>query len=361
MGSSSTEGSESTVRITGLGCASPDYCIDQEEALQHLVKHYGAELTDHSLELLEQFLDHPSIQRRHFAIRDPEELFTEDPDARMERFAASATELGARASRLALEKAGATPSDVVALVVNTCTGYLCPGISNYLIEELGLRKDIPAYDLVGSGCGGAVPNLEMCRPLATKNPDGVVLSISVEICSATFQMSDDPALLLSNALFGDGAAAAVLRRGRGELELGPSLRLHAPRYRDDIRYVYRHGQLHNQLTISLPAKSSRVVNKLVEQFLDENRLRAADIQHWALHPGGEKIINRLGEKIGLSEKQLQPVRDVLREYGNLSSVSVWFVLRRILETGTTPEDRFMMLSFGAGLSAHAILLGRKSE
>ena len=361
MGSSRIEVTGGSVHIAGVGCASPQYCIAQEEALHHLVTHYGSDLKPRSIELLEQFLRHPGIKKRHFAIRDPQELFTECPDARMERFTRSAVELGSQASRLALERAGATPSDVVALVVNTCTGYLCPGISNYLIEELGLRQDLPAYDLVGSGCGGAVPNLEMCRPLALGNPDGVVLSVSVEICSATFQMSDDPALLLSNALFGDGAAAAVLRARPGELTVGASRRLHEPRYRDDIRYVYRGGQLHNQLTISLPAKSSRVVTKLVDKFLGEHGLEACDIRHWALHPGGERIIDRLGERIGLSEKQLQPVRDVLREYGNLSSATVWFVLRRIQEDGMAPGDRCLMLTFGAGLSAHAMLLTRQGD
>ena len=358
MGSWNTDTIGGNVYISGFACASPDYCIDQQEALRHLLDHYGPELSDRSVELLEQFLEHPSIERRHFAISDPRALFTEDPDERMERFRRRSVELGTRASRQALEAAGVAPSDVAAIVVNTCTGYLCPGISNYLIEELELSKDLPAYDLVGSGCGGAVPNLEMCRPLAAGNPNGVVLSVSVEICSATFQMSDDPALLLSNALFGDGAAAAVVRTDQGELELGPSYRLHEPRYRDDIRYVYRNGQLHNQISISLPAKSSRVVNNLVDRFFEKTGLHPEDVPHWALHPGGERIINRLGERIGLSEGQLQPVRCVLREYGNLSSVSVWFVLRHIMDQGVRPGERCMMLSFGAGLSAHAILLRR---
>lgn len=359
MRSSKTDGSAGGVHIAGLGCASPDYCVDQEEALRHLVEHYGPGLKARSVELLEQFLQHPSIRRRRFAIRDPEELFTEDRDARMARFTRGALELGSRASRLALARAGATPCDVTALVVNTCTGYLCPGITSYLIEELELRHDLRAYDLVGSGCGGAVPNLEMCRPLASDS-DGVVLSVSVEICSATFQMSDEPALLISNALFGDGAAAAVLRPGTDKLELGPSSRLHEPRYREDIRYVYRGGQLHNQISVSLPAKSARVVCRLIEQFLGQHELAAGDIRHWALHPGGDRIINRLGETIGLSEEQLRPAREVLREYGNLSSVSVWFVLRQIMEEGMAPGERCLMLAFGAGLSAHAMLL-RQAE
>lgn len=349
------------VYVTAIGCASPDYSADQERALAEIREEYGPGLTERSGDLLEKFFGHPSIERRSLAIQDPGELFGEDADERMDRFTREAVDLSARASRKALQQAGLSPDAVEGLVVNTCTGYICPGVSNYLIEELGLSRDIHAYDLVGAGCGGAIPNLELASSICPADPDEVVLSISVEICTATFQMGDDPALLLSNALFADGAAAAVLNHRPPGLQIQASQSIHEPRYRDDIRYVYRNGQLHNQLSVTLPAKSTRVVSRLVEGFFEEHNLRAGEVEHWAVHPGGERVINRLQELVGLSDRQVRPTRDVLRDYGNLSSASVWFVLRHILDEGMDTGDRCIMLSFGAGLSAHMLLLERTGE
>ena len=344
------------VSIAGLGCALPDYALDQESALEALREYYEDSLTPRSEELLETFFRHPSVRRRHFAIESPEQIFEEDPDARVERFTTRATELAADASRKAMQRAGLDGARPAALVVNTCTGYVCPGLSNYLIEELDLDRDVRAYDLVGSGCGGAVPNVEMAIPRAGEEPSGAVLCVSVEICTATFQMSNDPSLLVSNALFADGAGAAVLRRGAPGLEVVSSRTLHEPRYREDIRYVYRGGELHNQISATLPAKSGRVVEKLVRELLEREGLDRDDIDHWAMHPGGEKVMDSIQRRLGLEDGDMRPSREVLREHGNLSSATVWFVLRRILDDGMESGDLCLMVAFGAGLSAHAMLL-----
>ncbi len=344
------------VHIAGLGCASPDYCLDQETALQALQQHYEDSLTPRSEELLDTFFRHPSVRRRRLAIESPEQIFEEDPDARVERFTNRATGLAAQASRQAMRRADLDGVDPGALVVNTCTGYVCPGISNYLIEELDLDRDIKAYDLVGSGCGGAVPNLEMGMPRAGSDAAEAVLCVSVEICTATFQMSNDPSLLVSNALFADGAGAAVLRRGTPGMEVLSSRTLHEPRYREDIRYVYRDGELHNQLSATLPAKSGRVVERLVRELLEEEGLDKGEIAHWAMHPGGEKVMDCIQRRLELSDEQMRPSREVLRHHGNLSSATVWFVLRHILDDGVEPGELCLMVAFGAGLTAHAVLL-----
>jgi len=216
--------------------------------------------------------------------------------------------LSARASRQALQRAGLAAADLAAVVVNTCTGYVCPGISTYLFEELGLARDVRAYDLVGAGCGGAMPNLEMCRDILRGAPDRIALSIAVEICSATFQMGDDLSLILSNALFADGAAAAVLwTRPRGPA-LVDAARAYAPEHREAIRYVHKGGQLHNQLSL------------------------------------------------GLAEEQVSLARGVLAEFGNMSSPTIWFEVERVLANGAAAGDWCVMIGAGAGLSAHAALL-----
>jgi predicted naringenin-chalcone synthase len=137
-------------------------------------------------------------------------LVSEDSDGRIRRFADSAIALSAQAARKALEETGLTTDVVSSLVVNTCTGYVCPGISTFLVERLGLPRHVNAYDLVGSGCGGAIPNLKIAGSQPSRKDGDVALSVSVEMCSAMFQMGNDLSLVLSNALFSDGAAAAVV-------------------------------------------------------------------------------------------------------------------------------------------------------
>jgi predicted naringenin-chalcone synthase len=245
---------------------------------------------------------------------------------------------------------------VAGLVVNTCTGYICPGLSTYLIEELGLSREIRAYDLVGSGCGGAIPNLQICEDILKQKSDYAVVSVSVEICSATFQMADDLSVIISNAIFADGAAAAVLWNQPKGLELIASASSYAPEHRDGVRYIYKNGKLYNQISLSLPNLASKAVAKVVEKLLEPMDIKVEDIKHWALHPGGEKIINAVRDELGLSEKQVHSSRAVLAEYGNMSSPSVWFVLQKILERGIAHGDWCIMVAFGAGLSAHAFLL-----
>jgi predicted naringenin-chalcone synthase len=302
---------------------------------------------------------HPSIKRRNFAVDNVESLVDEDLDARITRFTSWSLELSAQAVTKALAQAGLDTGDVDGLVVNTCTGYICPGISTYLIEKLGLSRSVRVYDLVGSGCGGAIPNLEIAQSLLARNGNGVVVSVSVEICSATFQMEDDLSLLLSNTLFGDGAAAAVLWTRPVGYELVASASRYVPEQRDAIRYVHKHGQLYNQLSLRLPDLVGKAAAQVVADVLEPQSLKPADIRHWALHSGGEKIINAVRDEVGLSEEQVRATRTVLAKHGNMSSPTVWFVLREIEKQGIAPGEWCIMVAFGAGLSAHAFLLRKR--
>jgi predicted naringenin-chalcone synthase len=302
---------------------------------------------------------HPSIKRRSFAIDNVENLVDEDPDVRVERFTHWSQELSAQAINKALAQTGLDTGDVAGLVVNTCTGYICPGIATYLIERLDLPRNVRVYDLVGSGCGGAIPNLEISESLVKKKKDGVVLSVSVEICTATFQMEDDLSLLLSNTLFSDGAAAAVLWTKPEGYELVASARRYVPEQRESIRYVHKNGQLYNQLSTKLPDMVRKAAAQVVADVLVPRSLKASDIKHWALHSGGEKIINAVRDELGLSEEQVHATRSVLSEHGNMSSPTVWFVLQEIERRGVASGEWCIMVAFGAGLSAHAYLLRKR--
>jgi len=345
------------VRIRSIGTAVPERVIDQAEGEAILLRRYGDDLPPRLRTIVSKVFRHPSIRRRRFAFDDPEEIFDEDGDTRVERFTRSAVRLASDACRAALAKAGREPGDVSALVANTCTGYLCPGLSTYLLESLRLSPDTPVYDLVGHGCGAALPNLELASRLVPDNGK-VVLSVAVEICSATFRMDHDIGIIVSNAIFADGAAAAVLWRDSPGLELVDSTRVIAPEHREEIRYVYRDGRLYNQLSARLPDTVGNLTPPLVNRLLKPKSLAAPDVLHWAIHPGGDKVVSAVQKGLGLSDEQVRVTREILSEYGNMSSPTVLFGLERIIQNGIGEGEWCVMIGMGAGMSIHAWLVRR---
>ncbi len=345
--------------IASLAVATPPCTLDQAELGRLARKHYQARLSPLSMSVIRALFSHQSIKRRNFAIDNVENLVNEAPDARIARFTHWSLELSSLAIEKALARSGLGKGDVAGLVVNTCTGYICPGISTYLIERLGLPRSVRAYDLVGSGCGGAIPNLEISESLLQQREGKAIVSVSVEICTATFQMDDDLSLLLSNALFGDGAAAAVLWTRPQGYELVASARRYVPEERELIRYVHKNGQLYNQLSVRLPDMVRKATAQVVADLLVPRSLKTNDIKHWALHSGGEKIINAVRDELGLSEEQVCATRAVLSKYGNMSSPTVWFVLQELEMQGVASGEWCIMVAFGAGLSAHAYLLRKR--
>ena len=341
--------------LASIACVVPPYSADQRFSGELMKKLFAQKLTQRSLGLIRATFSHPSIRKRHFALDDPASVVDESPDQRIARFTEKSVQLAAQAVTRALDLAGLSPREVTALVVNTCTGYICPGISTYLLERLGLPRTTRVYDLVGSGCGGALPNLQLAQSLV-QSQGGIVVSVSVEVCSTVFQMGDDLSLILSNALFADGAAAAVLWDQAQGFELVHSAGFYAPEHRDDIRFVHKGGELHNQLSTDLPDLVQKAAGRVVDDLLGAQGLQTGDITHWAFHTGGEKIINAVADAIGVSEEQLRATRYILANYGNMSSPTVWFVLEEILRGGISSGELCVMVAYGAGLSAHACLL-----
>jgi predicted naringenin-chalcone synthase len=341
--------------LATIACVVPPYSTDQRAAGELMKKLYTQKLTKRSMGLIRATFSHPSIQKRHFALDDPASVVDESPDQRIARFTEQSVELAAQAVTKALAQVALRSDQVTGLIVNTCTGYICPGIATYLLERLELPRTTRVYDLVGSGCGGAIPNLQLAEALV-KSQGGVVVSVSVEICSSVFQMGDDLSLILSNALFADGAAAAVFWDRPEGFQLVHSAAYYAPEHRDDIRFIHKGGQLHNQLSTGLPELVRSAAAEVVNDLLGAQGLATGDVKHWAFHTGGEKIINAVGDAVGVSEEQLRATRAVLSHYGNMSSPTVWFVLEEIMREGISAGELCVMVAYGAGLSAHACLL-----
>ena len=245
------------------------------------------------------------------------------------------------------------------MIVSTCTGYLCPGLSGHVVERLGLRADVLAFDLVGQGCAAALPNLQLAHALLTANTCAHVLSICVEVSSAAIYLDNDPGVLISACLFGDGAGAAILSRqpapaGR-RIEWIDSTSLIEPSQRQALMFEQRDGMLRNILTRAVPALAAAYAQQVLATVLCRAALQTDDVRAWILHAGGRDVLLAIEREFGLSGDDLRYSAAMLREYGNLSSAFVYFVLEAAL-ADAAPAGWWWLSSFGAGFSCHGALL-----
>jgi len=347
--------------IIGIGTATPPQRYAQRESWDALNDWPGfSGLKPRSRALLKKVLcGDNGIQSRHLALEPLAEVFEQTPDALQARFARHAPALAAQAARSALKDAGCPPEEMDAVLVSTCTGYLCPGLTSYVSEQLGLRSDIFALDLVGQGCGAALPNLRNAEAILAAGRAKKILSICVEVCSAAFFIDDDPGVLISACLFGDGAGAAVLSneplpdRRCVEWKFAASRLVAAER--DTLRFSHRNGMLRNILLPQVPQVAGEVAAKLFADTLVEAGVSREQIAGWILHTGGRDVIQSLRDKLQLSESEVRHSSAVLREFGNISSPTVYFVLERALKD-SVPDGLWWMSAFGAGFSCHGALL-----
>ena len=299
------------------------------------------------------------IEARRLAIDSLAEVFAIDPDTLARRFLTHAPALATRAARRAIAEAGLEPADIDAVVVSTCTGYLCPGLTGYVIERLHLRGDVQAFDLVGHGCAAALPNLQLAHALLSTDPCKHVLSVCVEVSSAAMYLDDDPGVLISACLFGDGAGAAVLSRqpqpaGR-RIEWIDSTSLIDPAKRKALMFEQRSGMLRNILTRAVPELAAEHAQGVLRTVLARAGLDTSDVSAWIMHAGGRDVLIALERRLELEAADLRYSAAMLREYGNLSSAFVFFVLEAALADGA-PGGRWWLSSFGAGFSCYGALL-----
>lgn len=300
------------------------------------------------------------IEARHLAIDSLDEVFQIDPDTLHKRFLANAPLLARDAGLQALEKAGLGPSQIDAVVVSTCTGYLCPGLSGYVVEHLGLRRDVQAFDLVGQGCAAALPNLRLCNALLASQHCAHVLSLCVEVCSAAMYLDDDPGVLISACLFGDGAGAAVLSCRPGEnvrrIEWMDCESRVDPAQRHALLFEQRNGMLRNILTKDVPYLAATHAYQVLQTVLRRAGMDSGEITGWVMHAGGRDVLAALEMTFGVGKDALRYSAAMLREYGNLSSAFVYFVLQAALQDNAC-GGAWWLSSFGAGFSCHGALLG----
>jgi alkylresorcinol/alkylpyrone synthase len=347
--------------VSGLGTAAPSTRWTQQQCWEAVAaSDYLDKLSSRSQAILRKVLrGNNGICSRHLAFNELSEAFQFDPDVLDARFAKHAPAVASQAARRALTDAGLDAGDVDAVIISTCTGYLCPGLTSYVTEEIGLPTGILALDLVGQGCGAALPNMRTSEALLASGRAERVLSICVEICSAAMYLDDDPGVLISACLFGDGAGAAVLTTdpipGRRRVEWKSAGTFIDVGDREELRFERQRGMLRNILSPAVPALAAKHVDRVLVEGLERSGLAREDITGWILHAGGREILAAIRQRIGLTEDDTRWSASILRDYGNVSSPCVYFVLQAALNEQAR-GGYWWMSSFGAGFSCHGALL-----
>ena len=360
--------------IRGIGTATPVWRYCKDECLSEFEKSdWFAKLDARARFIASTVLKRDNgIDERFLAVEHLSDVFCIDPDTLSQRFAQYAPALATGAVRRALEAAGLEATDMDAVVVSTCTGYLCPGLSGYVVEQLGLRRDVQAFDLVGQGCAAALPNLQLGHALIGSGASQHVLSVCVEVSSAAMYLDNDPGVIISACLFGDGAGAAVLSATPGvcvgsqpspgasrapgrSIEWRDSASCIEPAHRDALRFEQKGGMLRNILTRQVPGLAAQHAQQTLRLVLERAGLTDQDISAWIMHAGGRDVLQAIERSFKLQPHDLRYSADILRRYGNLSSAFVYFVLEAAL-ADNAPRGWWWLSAFGAGFSCHGALL-----
>ena len=343
-------------RIAAVNTVVPQYKLGQAD-----FKAFGNRLFRGSLPRLDDLLqvyDTAGIETRYISVPlsflEKERTFEEKNEA----YVQTAVPLLQEAAAGCLEAAGLDTADIDTIILVSTTGIAVPTLDVRLMEVLPFRRDVRRLPLFGFGCAGGVLGLGRAAMCSLAEPGSRVLFLVVELCSLTFCHGDRSLKnFIATALFGDGAAAAVLTAD-GAAGLGVSKwgEYTWPDTLDVMGWDLRDEGLGLLMSRGIPGIVKRHMRASTDGFLATTGLTLEKIDTFACHPGGTKVINAIEEVLGLHNGHLTEARAILREYGNMSAATVFFVLERILENRNGESGRCLMSSLGPGFSAgYAIL------
>ncbi|UPK72564.1 type III polyketide synthase [Chitinophaga filiformis] len=347
-----------SVKITAVSKALPPYTRSTEEIMPFLdIWLSGQE--DRFARKVKKIFENAAVDRR-YSIMSPEEVFTNTSfEEKNDIYVREVIKLGSRCLTNALEKAGLEAEDLDYIITVSCTGIMIPSLDAYLINLLQLRQDIVRLPVTEMGCAAGISGMIYAKNFLEANPGKRAAVIAIESPTATFQLDDySMPNIVSAAIFGDGAACAIL--SSHEEDGGPQIigdgMYHFYEAEHLMGFKLTNTGLQMVLDVEVPNTIAAHFPAIIHPFLDKYGYRIEDIHHLIFHPGGKKIIQTVEELFGEMGKNIDDTKEVLRLYGNMSSATVLYVLERFMEKGVPAGEKGLMLSFGPGFSAQRILL-----
>ena len=368
--------------LIGFGTALPVGSLTQDEAVGAAVRLSGQDPNAEGArkaQILNALYRRSGVSKRHSVVlragdEDPyvRQTFykqaTHESDlgpttfARMQQFESAAPELAQASCRNALEDANLDASQIKHLVTVSCSGFAAPGFDLALYPTLGLAANVSRTNVGFMGCHGALNGLRVARALSIANPGESILLCATELCSLHHQYTEDPQQIVANSLFADGSAAVVLRgtEAREESTKGWTLLGNSSCLLSESTDMmsWRVGDHGFQMTLSaqVPEVIRKQLRPWLENWLGTFDLSLADVNLWAVHPGGPRILTATTDALKLAKDQLSVSAGVLAECGNMSSPTILFILDRMRRL--EPKGVCVALAFGPGLVVEAALLQR---
>lgn len=362
-----------TAYLHAIATATPEHPYRQEE-IGRWMQELAAD--ERQRRLLKALYRASGIATRHTVIpefghgffgRDPQGTLVEPGTAvRNAIYAREAKRLGLKVGKLLLDQLPAiTPGNITHVVTASCTGFFNPGLDYFLIRDLGLPAATERYHLGFMGCYAAFPALRMAARFCQANPRANVLVLCLELCSLHIQLGDREDQLLANALFADGAAAALVSAcppaaGRPALRLEHFASALIPEGEADMTWSIGDHGFDIALSSYVPKILGANIAGVVDGALGDAGLTRGEIDIWAVHPGGKSILDQVERSLSLRPEQLAPSRRVLRDFGNMSSATILFVLRELLTSPSGHDRRIFSMAFGPGLTVELALLAQTS-
>lgn len=286
-------------------------------------------------------------------------------------YAQEATTLYVQAAQDALEQAPEiSPDQVTHVITVSCTGFYSPGPDYQIVRQLDLSPSVKRLHVGFMGCYAAMPALREAASICQADPAAVVLVVSVELCTLHVRVANDQDTILGASLFADGGAAAVvtgaeapaLPEGRPALELDRFSTVLTPVGEDAMAWNIGDEGFEMILGSYVPHIIDDHITDALEPLLGADTVLAGrphrEVEHWAIHPGGRSILDKVQARLDLADEQLVASRETLRDYGNMSSATVMFVLKHIMHSSGEPGERICAMAFGPGLTVESALLTR---
>jgi alkylresorcinol/alkylpyrone synthase len=297
---------------------------------------------------------------KRYSILDPADVFTASSfEDKNDIYIREVIILGQKVLEKALTKAGWEPQSLDYIITVSCTGIMIPSLDAYLINKMKLRQDIVRLPVTEMGCAAGISGIIYAKNFLKANPGKRAAVIAVESPTATFQLTDfSMPNIVSAAILGDGAACCLL--SSYEEDYGPEIvdeqMYHFYDAEHMMGFKLTNSGLQMVLDIEVPDTIASHFGDIIHPFLQKNNLEIAAIDHMIFHPGGKKIVNTVEALFSGLGKNIDDTKEVLKQYGNMSSATVLYVLERIMDRKPKQGNKALMLSFGPGFSAQRILL-----
>jgi alkylresorcinol/alkylpyrone synthase len=343
--------------IAASATALPAHTMTRDDMKYYLGRVF--DIPERRLEAMMSIVDNAQVHKRHAIFPIEYTIEARALAKTNEEYIEHSIKLGREAAEKALERAGLKADEIDLIITVSCTGFMIPSLDAHLINLMGFRSNVRRMPFTELGCAAGAMALGRAADYLKAHPGGNVLIIAVELPSLTFQRKDiSQANLISSILFGDGAAAVVVRSKEVP---GPKILVSEtytfPDSLGAMGFDLRDSGFHILLAKDVPEMIGKKIRGLVKGFLERHGRKQEEIKGWILHPGGARLLSNVEEALGLKKCDTQPSWDVLANVGNLSSATILFILQEWLEKRPLNSGEYAMAAaFGPGFSAEFLLL-----